>query len=399
MKLTIITAAMAILFLLPLALGAQDAGKDSTTAPASTNDPAKGDRLFFSLMTGLNFTLNDNRDVVGQTSGTAFSIGSTLNTRLEYYKLNHELRTGLLIDEQFSYTPDLDRLVKSADKFAFDIIYLYNIHENLWGPFAKFLFETQLFNGFLNTAVPEPYLLPDGTTVESFDQFQTSGSFDPIKMSESIGLFVKPWTRDWLKIEFRAGLGALHVIANEVYVKGDKNALGQIPLTKVESFNQLGAAFAASFTGAYKLYAPVTYGATADILVPFVYDDPQDRNAGELTNYNFGANLTADVASWLAVGYRLSVVRQPQVSEDWQIQNNLVVTFRFSFEKEVKEETAEPTPAPAAAPAPAAEPAPAPAAEPAPAPAAEPAPAPAPAAEPTPAPAEPAPAEEAPVAQ
>ncbi len=354
---SIIITLMFLAFLLPAGMTAQDVvgaatvAKDASAVPASAADPKKGDRLFFTLLTGLNFTLNDNRDVVGQTSGTAFSLGVNLNTRLEYYKLHHEIRTGLLVDEQFSYTPDLERLIKSADKFAFDAIYLYNLNDNLWGPFAKFLFETQLFNGFLNTAIPEPYLLPDGTTVESFDQFQISGSFDPIKISESFGLFVKPWTRDWLKIELRAGLGGLHVIADNVYVKGDKNATGQIPLTEVASFNQMGAVFAASFTGAYKLYAPVTYGATADILVPFVYDDPKDRGAGELTNYTFGANLTAEVASWLAVGYRLSVIRQPQVSEEWQIQNNLVVTIRYSFEKEVLENPPAPEAKPAEAPA------------------------------------------------
>ncbi len=350
-----------------------DAAKDANAAPASAKDDKKGDRLFFSIGTGVNFSLTDNRDVVGQTTGTSFLIGLNLDTKLEYYKLGHEIRTNLIIDEQFSYTPDLDRIIKSADKFAIDAIYLYNISADLWGPFAKAHFETQLFNGFLNTMRPEYYVFPDGTTVAPFDQLQISGSFDPIKISESVGLFVKPWTREWLKTELRAGLGGLHVIADTVYIAGAKDeTTGRIPLTQVESFNQLGAAFAAMLSGTYKLDAPITYGASADILVPFVYDDPMGRAAGELTNYNFAANVGVEVAPWLSVGYRLSVVRQPQVSEEWQIQNNLLVSFRYSFEKEVPEEAA-----PTEAPAPAAEPAPAPVAEPAPAPVAEPAPAPA----------------------
>lgn len=371
-----------------------DAAKDANAAPESAKDDQKGDRLFFSIGTGVNFSLTDNRDVVGQTTGTSFLIGLNLLTKLEYYKVGHEVRTSLLVDEQFSYTPDLDRIIKSADKFALDAIYLYNISADLWGPFAKAHFETQLFNGFLNTMRPEYYVFPDGTTVAPFDRLQISGSFDPIKISESAGLFVKPWTREWLKTELRAGLGGLHVIADTVYIAGAKDeATGRIPLTKVESFNQLGAAFAAVLSGTYKLEAPITYGASADILVPFVYKDPAGRGAGELTNYTFAANAGVEVASWLSVGYRLSVVRMPQVSDDWQIQNNLLVSFRYSFEKEVPEEAApaaEPAPAPTEpAPAPAAEPAPAPAAEPAPAPTAEPAPAPT---EPAPAPAEPAPA-------
>jgi len=165
----------------------------------------------------------------------------------------------------------------------------------------------------------------------------------------------------------------------------------------VKSFNQLGAAFAAMLAGTYTLKAPITYGATADILVPFVYDDPQKRSAGDLTNYTFGANLGVEVAPWLSVGYRLSVVRQPQVTEDWQIQNNLLVSFRYSFEKEVPDNPPAPETKPAEAPAPAPEakpaeapaaeekPAEAPAAEPTTEPAAEPAPAPEPAAEEAPA--------------
>ncbi len=366
-----------------------DAAKEATAVPTSTADAKKGDRLFFAIGTGVNFSLTDNRDVVGQTTGTSFLIGLNLDTKLEYYKLNHEVRTALLVDEQFSYTPDLERMIKSADKLAFDAIYLYNIHENLWGPFARFHFETQLFDGFLNTLRPEYYIFPDGTTVAPFDKLKISGSFDPIKMSESVGLFVKPLTRDWLKIELRAGLGGLHVVADEVYIAGAKDAAtGRIPLTQVESFNQLGAAFAAMLGGTYTLKAPITYGATADILVPFVYDDPQKRSAGDLTNYTFGANLGVEVAPWLSVGYRLSVVRQTQVSEEWQIQNNLLVSFRYSFEKEVPENPPAPETKPAEAPAPAPEtkpaeaPAPAPEAKPAEAPATEEKPAEEPVAEP-----------------
>ena len=76
------------------------------------------------------------------------------------------------------------------------------------------------------------------------------------------------------------------------------------------------------------------------IMIPFIndLDTEDDRSITELTNIEIGATISFKVFEWLAIDYVFRALRQPQLLDEWQIQNNLLLTASYSFFKPEKEE-------------------------------------------------------------
>ena len=107
--------------------------------------------------------------------------------------------------------------------------------------------------------------------------------------------------------------------------------------------------------------------------MPFLHSDlPEgdDRNAFELTNIEAGAGLSVRVVDWASLDYKLAILRQPQLIDQTQVTNTLLLTLGVAVGSKAPAPPPPPPPCePAAAPATGTEPATAPATAPAPAPA------------------------------
>jgi len=230
----------------------------------------------------------------------------------------------------------------------------------------------------------------DGTTSEfTGRRLRLTDPFQPLTLKESLGVFVQPVTNDRIRVELRAGPGAQQVFAAGALGLSDDEATPIVEVQELDSYQQLGAEGVANAWGTADEAKRIAYTVGVSVLVPVLYSDlPEgdDRGALELTNIELSAGLSVKIVEWASLDYKLSVVRQPQLIDETQITNSVLLTLGTAFGSKAPAPPAPPpcgpcteapaAPAPAPAPAEAApvtppppEPAPAPAApEPAPPP-------------------------------
>ncbi|WP_437721235.1 hypothetical protein [Sorangium sp. So ce861] len=375
---------------------------ETTYVEAPATDPGRVEGWSPGLLLGGTFNLANNRSVVGQADGTGISAGFVLEGSLDFNKAAHELRMTLGAGAGVTRTPALDAWVKTRDALAFEAIYLY--HAVPWfGPFARFALDTQMFPGSDPRSAPTTYAITreDGATeATTGTRLHLSDPFQPVTLKQSLGVFVQPVNRESVLVEARAGAGAQEVIASGVLALGDDDGTPEVEVSELSSYSQLGAEAVIEASGALR-DKQIMYKAGIAVLLPIVYSDldaGDERGALDLMNVDIVGGLTFKLVEWASLDYQLHVVRQPQLVDAWQVQNNILLTLSYAVGSKVpglppcvpcrpapakaapvpaKAEPA-PTPAPTPAPEPAPTSAPTPAPEPAPAPTPDAAPAPAP---------------------
>ncbi|WP_437304335.1 hypothetical protein [Sorangium sp. So ce388] len=377
---------------------------ETTYVEAPATNPGRVEGWSPGLLLGGTFNLANNRSVVGQADGTGISAGFVLEGSLDFNKAAHELRTTLGAGAGVTRTPALDAWVKTRDALAFEAIYLYHVVP-WFGPFGRFALDTQMFAGSDPRSAPTTYAITraDGTTEAiTGTRLHLSDPFQPATLKQSLGVFVQPVNRESVLVEARAGAGAQEVIASGALALGDDDGTPEVEVSELSSYNQLGAEAVIEASGALR-EKQIAYKAGIAALLPIVYsdlDEGDERGALDLMNVDIVGGLSFKLVEWASLDYQLHVVRQPQLIDAWQVQNNILLTLSYAVGSKVPglppcvpcrpaPTKAEPAPAPEPTPAPEPAPAPAPApdAAPAPAPDAAPAPAPAPAPDAVPAPA------------
>lgn len=301
--------------------------KNADVKPESKKSDVVGWNPFLSVST--SFILNDNRNIVGQTDGTAMTLGLNLEGKMDYYKNSHEWRNSLLVKDFFSYTPELERFVKTTDVLQLETIYLYHVGEK-WGPFAQASLTSSIFKGYSNTAADQTYLYPDAST-ETTDKLRLTDMFSPLTLKESLGMFFVPYKEKYMKIELKGGAGALQVFADDNYTLGDENDNGETVLEPLKSYNQLGTVFSVLVSGEMKFDSTIVYKLGGEVITPIVYDDEADRGSFELTNFEFFGDFSTKISSWLSIQYNIKAQKQPQLIDEWQIQNNLLLSISYIF--------------------------------------------------------------------
>ncbi|WP_437785498.1 hypothetical protein [Sorangium sp. So ce1097] len=353
------------------------------------------------LLLGGTFNLADNRSVVGQVDGTGVAAGFILEGSLDLNKAAHELRMTLAAGAGVTRTPALEAWVKTRDALAFEAIYLYHVVP-WFGPFGRFALNTQMFPGSDPRSAPTTYAITraDGTTEAiTGTRLHLSDPFQPVTLKQSLGVFVQPVNRESVLVEARAGAGAQEVIASGVLSLADDGGTPEVEVSELSSYGQLGAEAVIEASGTLR-DKQIAYRAGIAALLPIVYSDldaGDERGALDLMNVDIVGGLSFKLVEWASLDYQLHVVRQPQLIDAWQVQNNILLTLSYAVGSKVPAPPpcvpcqpapakAEPAPAPAPAPAPEPAPAPAPDAAPAPTPAPAPDAVPAPAPDATPAP-------------
>lgn len=309
----------------------------------------KDDTLDATLSTAASLSLTSNEDVVGELDGfsTLFSLGVTGG--LTYIDGAHQWQNTLTISESWARTPSLERFVKSNDNLDYESLYNYFLLE-WFGPFARFNLETSLFDTHVVTAEAKDYQITrtDGTTetLTGANDVLLASSFEPLTLNESIGLFAEPVRSTPLTWKVRIGAGARETFADGVLAARDDDATDVIELVELADVYQGGLE---GFTGVEGKLGDgkFTYRAGASALLPFLNNDPEDRSAIELLRWGLHAGLEMAVVEWMGVNYTLKVLKDPQLLDVAQVQNNLLLTFKYTLIEPDK--APEPTPAEKAA--------------------------------------------------
>jgi hypothetical protein len=328
-----------------VALGATDVLAQAEVIPEKMLEEVhKIEGWDFLLTPSASLALSDNRSVVGQAEGLTMTVGAKLAAGTFFRKRAHEWRTILDVTEMFSQTPSLEEFVKSTDIVKLESIYLFHLLKWL-GPFAKVNLDSNLLEGF--DIRPErvtysiTYLDGSAETRSGFRLRLTDG-FEPLVLKETAGFFAKPCESKSFSVEGKLGFGGMHVFANEGLTVKDDGGTPEIEVVELDGFSQAGGVIDLAVFG--ELYdKKLTYRVSAEVMMPFVNDlrEGDGRGIGELTNIELNAAVSFKVLEWLSIDYVLRVVRLPQLLDEWQVQNNLLLTASYTFFKPKHEEKKE----------------------------------------------------------
>ena len=156
--------------------------------------------------------------------------------------------------------------------------------------------------------------------------------FLPLTLKQSVGGFARPYDEPFARIDIRAGIGAQEVFAEGGNTVTNVDAeLGQVTLSPLSDSLMLGVEIAAYIEGKV-LDDKVSYKAGGEVLIPFVEDSAIDHKPiGDRINVSLEAALSFKLVEWASVDYQLAVLRQPQVVEEWQVTNQLLLTFGYTL--------------------------------------------------------------------
>lgn len=300
-------------------------GRPETKAKA-----ARLEGFSYALTLAANLNISSNRDVVGQVNGNSLLFGASVISGISYYRDRHEwLNTGSLT-EAWSRTPALDRYNKSNDLLELQSLYNFFVTD-MTGPFARVSLQTSLFKTDRLTPTDQAYA-PEGTmtATTTTDRFRLSDSFQPITLSESAGWFFQPLRSQTLNLYARAGAGGRHTLADGARtITGDADA-ALVTFTVLDDVHQAGAELFFGIDG-NQVAGRLLYNAGLSTLFPILSNDDSDRSILELTKVALTAQVGIGVFSWLGVNYQLRVVRDPQLVDDVQIQNALLLSVQYAL--------------------------------------------------------------------
>ena len=319
---------------------------DELVSDDKPKDIKKKDGWDFILVPGASVSMSDNRSVVGQLEGLTATIGINLKAGAAMRSGKHQFRTGLDLTEAFTRNPIIDQFVKSTDILKFEAMYKYDLLSWL-GPYARFGLSTTLLEGFSVRADNTRWVINRTDGTQEFQrwatEFRLTDGFKPLQLRESVGFFVEAFSEKWLAIEFRAGFGGLHLLADGQLAFAEEIALAdgraQVLLTELASFNQAGIELGASLSGeAYE--KKLVYSVGLEVLMPVIYalEDGDDRGTLDLTNIELNAGLSYKMLKWLSLDYVFRLVHVPQLIDEIQIQNNLLLTASWTLFEPAKEE-------------------------------------------------------------
>ncbi len=323
------------------------------------------------LKASATLSMNHSHNVVGATNGLTFTGGFLLSGGLGYLSKNkqHEWRNSLNWGLSYTRTPTVPKFVKSIDALDFETMYLWHTPKAPWfGPFVGLELKSAVLPGYYVTPgdVTLSYTDTDGNVtteaLPALDSVDLTNAFAPLTLRESVGAFAVPVEKPEVRLEIRAGIGAMEAFVQKGYlIDDDEDTADVLELTQMQNSAQLGAEASLAVGGTIKEF--MTYGARAAMLQPFVHNAETDLEGAELMNLDFEVLLGFKLTEWASLDYQFKAFRTPLVYDGWQVTNGLLLTFTANVVKPkpaadaaaAVEPAGEPEPAPAPEPAPEAE--------------------------------------------
>ena len=279
---------------------------------------------------------NHSSSVVGAEDGATWALGFLINGDLKYrHKDGHIWESFLKWQLGYNKTPITENFLKSVDDFDLGTAYLYEFKKVNWmGVFVSLRLKAALLPGYLEAAAAYKVSKVDvdgnaiGLTKQylSGDRIDLSGSFSPVTLRESAGIFANPLKKDYLDFQARLGIGAWEIIGNDAFsIAAQDDAAGTMTLKEIENSTQLGAELELKAKGVYKKF--VTYGLGAGFMYPFWHNATTDLDGMDILNMEFEIMLGLKLTEWASLDYQFKAQRYPFVVDDWQVTNGLLLTL------------------------------------------------------------------------
>jgi len=285
----------------------------------------------FKFRVGSLFQFNSSKGVVGQRDGSSKSLGAELHAEANWTGGKHEVRNRVDINVVFIKTPNTSSWVSASNLLELESVYQYRVVP--WaGPFARAGYNTSIFVGHDLRANAVQYLYPDGTLTPARTKLRLTDALYPMTFLQTVGAFVNPVRTKPFDLDFRAGVGAREILADGQLGVQDLSATPSIvELVELRDTWQAGLELIVMARGELLDEKRLQYYAGGEFLLPLVRDkEPgDDRGAFEMIDKRLRLGVAYKVASWATLLYEIRVVHQPQLVDDYQIQNNF--GFKASY--------------------------------------------------------------------
>lgn len=295
---------------------------------------------------GLTGSFSDARNVVGAEEGTTLQVGLVLAMNADWKSGQNGWENELKIQQTQSKPPQLDSFVKAVDQVDLKSTYLYRLLDPKWlGFFGRFKLNTQALRT-RSIRVNETRYQQEGSTEFQVAApqvaFVLAGPFEPLTLRESAGAFANPLKEDAITLKAGLGLAAQHVIVREGRIIANveeavvDDATGavfdRVTYTPLDSQNDFGLELTVDAKGIV-VKDLLSWKASIDLFQPVLpgEDDDTKPQGIDRLNADFNAGLSLKLAKWLSADYVLILRRQPQVVEDWQIQNQILLSAGFDI--------------------------------------------------------------------
>jgi len=284
---------------------------------------------------GLSGSFLQNSNFVGQADGVTMQFGGLLSGNANFRRGSHDWQNTLSIEHAQLKSPTIDSFIKSADALELKSLYLFRIPSVEWlGPYARARAFTQIFPGYGITAEDAVLSRTDGDTtstegVKGQERFNLTSWFEPLIFEEAIGGFVSPVDTKAVSVTFTAGLGSQQVFTQGGFAVADDEDTPELELVGLTSVFSVGGEAGVDAKGVL-VPEVLSWNANAGVYYPFI--NSQDAITGiDLLHITAGGGLSLKVSKWVAVDYALRIIKQPFVLQDYQIQNQLLITSGFDL--------------------------------------------------------------------
>ncbi|MDX9720380.1 MAG: hypothetical protein RBU37_06520 [Myxococcota bacterium] len=293
----------------------------------------EGVGLTGSLVVGGSFNIAQNSSVVGQVDGYSLLLGANVTGSLDYIHLAHEWRNIARINQGWARTPVIDEFIKSNDVLMLESLYNYFV-TSWFGPFGRLSFETAMLPAEDVRANPTTYIIAynDGRTITRANQTRLSvaSAFSPISLEQSVGVFAQPFESKAFTLSIRAGVGGRETLADGVLVLQDDDATDTLEMVELRNVFQAGAELFLGLRGKV-VEDRLSWSVQGSVMFPFLNNDNEDRGIMELSRWAGTANLSVSVFSWMSLDYQLKLLLDPQLIDELQVQNSLLLTLNYTL--------------------------------------------------------------------
>lgn len=284
---------------------------------------------------GSTVSFTHNRKVVGSLDGSAFQMGLVFDSHIFLREGPHDWRNEFKLGEAFSKQPNIDSFLKTNDQLDLMSTYFYHVPSVPWfGPFGRFALRTPIFPGWDVRAADVDI---DETPADKTDAFQEralaqeqielTGWFEPLTLKETVGAFAAPVESEEINLRILLGVGAQETFTHGGRVLADDAVTPEVEVSPLVDFHQVGGELEVDLRGA--LNAIVSWGVIANAFQPFYSSEERGKEGFDLLAVTVDARISVKLASWLSLDYVLAVKRLPLVLDEWQVQNNILLTAGF----------------------------------------------------------------------
>ena len=281
------------------------------------------------VVVGGAISLNTTSEVVGQPNQDVLAGTVFLDAYSTFQQDQHFLTSILELEEGLVRVDPVQGNAlptqKSQDRLRADLVYTFFLNER-FGPYARF--------GLLTNLLASDVLATEDTTVAFTDlngtrevvfvpaggEYRTADSFGALRLREGFGLNVRLYRGDRATANWRVGVGLRQNLFNNAFVARDDANTAALDYFEIDDFDEEGAE--TTFTATVTLGRNLFYLTDLELFGDF-------GDLGEPT-VDWRNTVSLRLNRFASLDYTLDLLRIPQVLDENQITQNLLLRFSFN---------------------------------------------------------------------